>query len=77
MRQAFSHVLSQTGVQKAYQKSILLKKDCSYATLLHSIGQRKNVASTFVKNIQPHQQCHIKEQHRNNGKTLNDRFWAE
>jgi hypothetical protein len=41
------------------------------------MGHRKNVAGTFVKIIPPQQQCHIKEQHRNNGKTLNHRFWAE
>jgi hypothetical protein len=51
-------------MQKAYQKSILLKKNCSHSTLLNSMGHRKNVAGTFVKNIAPHQQCHIKEQHR-------------
>jgi hypothetical protein len=57
-----SHVLLQTGVQKAYQKSILLKKDCSHSTHLHSMGHRKNVAGTFVKKIATHQQCRIKEQ---------------
>ena len=49
VREAFSHVLSQTAAQKVYHKSILLKKKCSHATLLQSMGKRKNATGTLAK----------------------------